>query len=341
MTFRIILGLVSPPQSCSNSPSVPVTSLAALNLASFAPSPTFKPRNLPGDEVEQPHKPDGSSKSGSMPRSRSCSLTSSSSSSLSDPPELVAKVTAMLDAGMITPLGIEEEKEADVDMSEKEGETVVSSEKEEETAVSSEEEKAVSSPERKGDEGKVSMQEEGEMEVSEEQEDEGDSSVQEEGEADVAEKQGEEDVSMQEEGEVDASEEEGEVDASEEEKEGDSSYEEEDSESSIIADNKSVAGSAEDGKGEPMGGVESNHLPPESSDNQAGDAMDIDPAEPVKPTPPRRSARNASLEDKVYTESVALEKETKTKRNPKVRSQPKSTLRLLLDVSLQMLIVAN
>jgi len=346
----IILGLISPPESCSNSPSVPVTSLTALNLASFARSPTLKPINLPADEVKQLEQPDGSSSSGSMPRSRSCSTTSSLSSCPSDPPELVAKVTAMLDAGMITPLGKGEEKKADVSVQE-EGD-VDMSEKEEEKAVSSvQHDGETDVSERKEDKGKVSMQEEGEMEVSEEQEAKGDSLVQKQGEAEVAEKQGEEDVSMQEEeevdaseeeegvdaseeegGVVDASEEEGGVDASEKEEEGDSSYEEEDRESSIIADNKSVAGSVEHGEGEPMAGVESNGLPPDSSDNQAADAMDIDP---VEPKPPRRSPRNASSTDKVYTESVAPAKQTKTKMNPKVRSQLKLTTRLLLDVSLQ------
>jgi hypothetical protein len=188
MTFHITDKLFSPPQSCSNSPAAPLTSLATLHLANFVASPLVYHTDLlqstqhSVDEV----------------KCRDNHIFTEDEDEGPTNDRLSSKASA------------QEKKEGEVsEEEEEEGKTSV--EKEEEWEMLAEE-----------DEGKGSVEEEEESVVSVEEEEEGEASVQKEPEGKVSEDE-DRDVSMQQDEDVLEEENKQEnEDMAEQEKDGDS-----------------------------------------------------------------------------------------------------------------------
>jgi hypothetical protein len=340
MTFGMTGGLVSPPQSCYNSPALPITSPSASNLALFSPSRVVKPRDLPDST-------DYSSLASLLLSSSLSDLpedeekANASKKSLSEPPEDE-------DFEMKKSTSEEEEEEEDDPMivfekkssrdsleEEEEGSPMIVPEKS--SGDEGEEEEVV--PEKKSSEDVLE---------EEEEEEEGDPVV-------VPEKKSSEDSS-----EEDEEEEEGDpivvpekkssedlLEDEEEEEESDpivvpkkmsleDSLEEEEEEDPInVTEKKSLEDLSEDEEGGPMAGTRSNGSPPDFLDNGEGDAMNVDAdfsVQMVAAFEPRRSSRNALMKDKLSFKLLSPPKVTKSK------APAKPTPRMvLLHVSVQIL----
>ena len=305
-------GLISPPQSCYNSPAFPDTSLSALNLAAFSPSQFVKPRDLhdsteySGDEVGQREQCVSSKEEGGCPgRSRRPSLASSLSS-------------------LTTSVSPENEKEANKSkksLSE-------SSEEEEEVVPITVAEKTSS----------------GDMLEEEEEEEEGIpmSVAEKTSSGDMLEEEEEEDHMI-------VTEKKTSQDLSDEEEEEE---EEEEGVSMIVTEKKSLEDTMEDEEGEPMPGIESKNPPQDRLDNKEGNTMNINADLTVQLEDgnamtidadssvqldarfePRRSSRNPQMINKPSLDFVAWPKSPKVTKS-KGRPTPRM---VLLHVSVQIL----
>lgn len=334
MTFCLTGGLVSPPQSCYNSPALPNASPSTLNSAAFSPSKFVKPRDLldstdnSGDEDEQREQRVSFKDEGGCPgRSRRSSLSSSLSSLTTS----------------VAPEDEEEANKSSLELSEDgDGEPITGvdlPEEEEECGNMLEEEEEhdpITGAETKSSRDILEEEEEPDV-MSVDREEHDPITVVEKSLGDmVEEEEGEDHMIVTEKKEL-----EGEGDpniVAVKKSSGDLLEEEEKRVPMIVDEEKSLEDSKESEEGDPMAGIESKDSHQNPSDDAEGNAMNInvdkDLSVQLEATfEPRRSSRNPQMIHKPDFILVTMPKPPKVKKG---KGKPTSTMVLLHVVSVQM-----